>query len=331
MGIARALRVAAAVLLLGVFFTPAGADDVTGLELGLGWGARSDDFDWSIAGTPQGTDPNILSELTWDDLEIYQVQLRGMLAVGREDFPWFDTVLKGMVGYGWIVDGETQDSDYLGDNRTQEFSRSNNATDGDEVIDASVAIGPRFELAGRVVTLTPLGGYSWHRIDLRMTDGLQTLSDQALADAVLGPGQISLPPLGPFPGLDSTYEATWQGPWAGVDLELRPFSALTLGGSFAYHWLDYDAEANWNLRPDLAHPKSFSHDADGDGITLRAAASLDLGRRWSVTVNYDYLDWETDPGTARVYLTTGEVPGTRLNGVNWRSQAVMAGVNFRFY
>ncbi len=314
MGIARMVRAGAAVLLLGVLCTPAWTDEVTGLELALAGGARSDDFDWSIAGTPQGTDPNILSELTWDDLEIYQVQLRGMLAVGREDFPWFDTVLKGMVGYGWIVDGENQDSDYLGDNRTQEFSRSNNATDGDEVIDASVAIGPRFALARRVVTMTPLAGYSWHRLDLNIVDGFQTI-----------------PSTGPFPGLDSTYEATWQGPWAGVDLELRPFSALTLGGSFAYHWLDYDAEANWNLRPDLAHPKSFSHDADGEGITLRAAASLDLGRRWSVTVNYDYLDWETDPGTARVYLTTGEVPGTRLNGVNWRSQAVMAGVNFRFY
>ena len=40
-------------------------------------GYRSDDFDWNIAGnTILGNYVNVLSELTWRNIEIYQVKLR---------------------------------------------------------------------------------------------------------------------------------------------------------------------------------------------------------------------------------------------------------------
>ena len=104
----------------------------------LSAGYRVDDLDWSIAGNINGNNPNVLSELTWDDVESYQVKLQG-------NFVWPNIIaLKGYVNYGWIFDGDNQDSDYLGDNRTLEFSRSNNSTDDDYVWDNSkVRLSPR--------------------------------------------------------------------------------------------------------------------------------------------------------------------------------------------
>lgn len=318
-------------LLLTTGGTAARAEVIRDLDVQLAAGYRQDQLDWNIAGTPQGTDPNILSELSWDDLEIFQVRAKGRAIIGIVDFPYFDTCLKGSTGYGWIVDGENQDSDFAGDNRTLEFSRSNNKGDEGDVFDASFALGPRFRVREERLLVTPFVGYSYHQQNLSLTDGLQTISNQAQADAAFGPDVVVLPPLGPIPGLDSTYEAQWYGPWLGLDLEIRPSSRLTLTGSAEYHWASYEAKADWNLRSDFAHPTSFDHHADAEGIVLSAAAALEVGERWSMELSYDYQDWQAEDGRDRVFFTDGTVGVTRLNEVNWESQAVMLGATYRFY
>jgi len=310
---------ALALLLLAGAGTEARAEVFRDLDLQLAGGYRQDQLDWNIAGTPEGTSPNVLSELEWDDLEIYQVRAKAKVVAGLDNFPYFDTCVKGSLGYGWIVDGENQDSDYLGDNRTLEFSRSNNKTEDDEVIDASLAVGPRFSIWEEKLRVTPLVGWSHHEQNLRITEGVQTVDP------------FDLFGLGPFPGLDSTYEAEWGGPWAGVDLEIRPLRHLTLTGSAEYHWADYEGKADWNLRSDFAHPTSFKHTADGEGVVFAAAAALNLGERWSVELSYDFQDWQTEHGTDRTFFADGTVGETRLNEVNWESQAVMLGVIYRFF
>lgn len=324
-------------IIRGLFFslwlaagTAMAAETTTRLDLGIDAGYREDEIDWNIAGSLQGTGPNIISELTWEDVEIYQVRAKGKLLVGREDFPWFSTCLKGSAAYGWIVDGKNQDSDYAGDNRTLEFSRSNNETEDDEVYDLSVAIGPQFRLAQGTLLLTPLFGYSRHEQHLRMTDGNQTLSDQTNADVLYGPGWVIVPPTGPFPGLDSTFKAKWSGPWAGLDVAWRPLPRLSFIASGEYHWGDYEGRGDWNLRRDLASDKSFDQDADADGIVLSAAGSLDLGAGWSATLSYDWQDWETDEGVIWFNLAGGGAVPQQFNEANWESQAVMLGVEYRF-
>jgi hypothetical protein len=319
------------VLLLAVGAPAARADAVRDLDLQFGAGYRHDRLDWNIAGTPQGTNPNVLSELSWDGLAIYQARAKGKLVVESDKFPYFDTCLKGSIGYGWIVDGRNQDSDFAGDNRTLEFSRSRNNADDGSVFDVSLALGPRFRVREERLTITPLVGLSYHEQNLILTDGVQTISDQAAADAFFGPGELMLQPLGPFPGLDSSYETRWKGPWVGVDLEIRPSDRLTLAASAEYHWADYEATADWNLRADFAHPASFTHQARGEGILLSAAADLALAERWSVELSYDFADWQADDGTDRVLFADGSVGVTRLNEVNWRSQAVLLGVTYRFF
>ncbi len=199
-------------------------------------GYRVDDFNWNIAGDIYGNNPNILSELTWNDIEIYQIKFH------------FKTILHGVCylrgssGFGWIFNGESQDSDYSGDNRTSEFSRSINSADDGNILDVSLGIGYQFTFRLDSFGITPLIGYSYHRQNLTITNGIRII-----------------PPTDPFPGLDSTYVAEWNGPFLGLDFTLKLNNKHTVFAEIEYHWANYYAKADWNLRSDFAHPKSFEH------------------------------------------------------------------------
>lgn len=299
------------------------------LDVNLKAGYRIDQFDWNIAGNNAGTNPNILSELTWEDLEIYQVQLGSSLTIGNRQ-RLARVHLLGMLGYGSIFDGENQDSDYAGDNRTLEFSRSNNSADNGSVFDFSVGGGPEFGRQNDKWRITPLVGFSYHEQNLQMTDGNQTVSEQLIADDFFSPDQVTLPSLGSFAGLDSRYHSEWYGPWLGLKLIFQPVDRWQLSGNLEYHWADYYGEANWNLRSDLAHPVSFKHWADGNGLILGAGVKRDFKKVWSFDLSMNYQNWQTDSGTVIVYLSDGTRGGTRLNEVNWESFSVMAGLTRRF-
>jgi hypothetical protein len=97
-----------------------------------------------------------------------------------------------------------------------------------------------------------------------------------------------------------------------------------------YHWADYEADGWWNLRSDLAQPKSFSHEADGRGVVVFVEADFDLAAAWTASVEARYRDWRTDAGVDRVFFADGDVSVTRLNEVNWESTAWTLGVSHRF-
>jgi len=100
--------------------------------------------------------------------------------------------------------------------------------------------------------------------------------------------------------------------------------------SIEYHWVDYDAEANWNLRQDFAHPISFTHDADGAGIKASLGWEERLFTAWTITLKMDYLDWTTNPGSDLIFMNDGSVGTAQLNRVNWRSHAFSLGLQHRF-
>lgn len=289
-------------------------------EVAVGNSYRRDELDWNIAGNINGNNPNILSELTWEDLEIYQLKF---LYAGV--FPGI-FYLRGYVGCGWIFDGKNQDSDYLGDNRTLEFSRSNNSSDDGDVLDASLGIGYPFRFGkGLTADIRPVVGYSYHEQNLTITDGYQTIATPGIT-----------PPEGPFGGLDSTYETQWYGPWMGMDLRftstnLKPviygIEALL---NFEYHWADVEAEADWNLRTDFAHPKSFAHEADGEGIIISSGVNLYFTSNLALNFGYNYQDWSTDEGVDTVFFADGATVKTQLNELNWKSHAIEIGILYKF-
>jgi hypothetical protein len=290
-----------------------GTDTLKEARLRLLAGYRTDDLDWNIADDINGENPNILSELTWKDLNVWQLQAEGNVDIANDTFPWFSIYLKGMAGYGWIIDGRNRDSDYATDGNSIEESRSINDADDGSVLDLSIAIGPHLSSKDSCWSIIPLLGYSYHEQRLTMTDGQQII-----------------PPSGAFDGLDSTYETEWSGPWIGVDIAYLPVSKWTFTANIEYHWVDYSAEADWNLRDDFQHPKSFEHEADGDGWAAGVGVNYSLNEHLSVGLNGDYLSWKADSGIDRLYLENGSVVDTRLNEVNWKSTSLSVSLDWAF-
>lgn len=307
--IARSLLVAVAAL-------PGGILTRAESRLSFDFGYRTGQLDWNIAGNLEGENPDVLSELSYERLGIVELRVDWETTLGRR------YVFGARGGFGVIVTGENRDSDFAGDGRTFEWSRSNNSADGDDVFDVAVAFGCAFQPGGSGRTrIVPRLGYSYNAQNMRMTDGHQTLVDNDIAALF----DFNLPPIGPFEGLDSTYEARWFGPWIGVAAERRFGDRWGLSASGELHWADYDAEANWNLRDEFAHPKSFDHSANGTGLVASASLHRQLFGSARVRLRLDYEDWSTDPGVDRVFFADGTQPTTRLNEVNWQSFAIYVG------
>ncbi|MHB1399804.1 MAG: hypothetical protein ACYDAI_10510 [Trichloromonadaceae bacterium] len=303
--------------LLGCFSGQARAE--IQMELGLQGGYRQDSLDWTIAGNV-----DVLSELEWTELDIFQLQLTlGLLS--QPILPGARLAGRALLGVGSIVAGDNRDSDYAGNQRSLEFSRSNSDAGDGRVYDLSLAAGLQFEPTPGL-QLTPLFGWSYHEQQLVLQDGIQTLSEPQL----VAHSSFSPPVLGPFPGLDSSYDARWYGPWIGCDLSYQFSPRWRLSGTAELHWGEMKAEADWNLRSDFAHPVSFRQIADAYGLVLGVAGHYALDERWALHLGAKYSDWWTDPGLDQIYFAGGKVANTRLNEVNWHSFALLAGVQYRF-
>ncbi len=283
------------------------ADEEKVLDFSIKTGSRSDELQWSIAGNSAGTSPNILSELTWDELYSWNVE-------GAVSLTLLNTLyIRSSLEYGAIYDGNNQDSDYAGDNRTSEFSRSNNNADGGSLLDAKAGVGYRFLLESANMAVIPIAGYAYHEQNLEITGGRQTI-----------------PATGPFPGLNSTYETEWKGPWVGLDLI---FYGEKWGFESSLEYMfsgDYYGEANWNLRSDFKHPVSFTHDADATGISFSFDLDHQVTDMWAVELGLNYLRFETDEGSDKVFLANNTVSSTQLNEVTWDSFSFMLGLKLSF-
>ena len=264
---------------------------------------RIDNLDWNIAGNPGGTDPDVLSELTWENIYSVQFQLGTEILINKT---WY---FKGYTNYGYIFAGDNQDSDYAGDNRTMEFSRSENDAGEGSLIDASLSVGMFFQFyddeARASLSVIPQIGYSVHNQRLKALEGYQTI-----------------PAVGTFTNLDSSYETQWDGVWLGVDLRFESSYYSTLFFRYEYHMPDYYAEADWNLRDDLQHPTSFEHMTEGTGNILAIGWRKERDKEWLIGLEFLWQRWTTDAGTSRAFASDGTIYETRLNEVNWQSTAV---------
>jgi hypothetical protein len=270
-------------------------------ELGISAGYRMDNLDFNIAGDIDGTNPNVLSELIWSDLHILELRATGNRLFRNGLY------LRAKAGYGWVLEG---------DNRTLEFSRSNNNAEGGRVLDLSVGVGRRYASSEGRLAVMPRIGFSINKQNMKMTDGFQTLEPSGLT--------------GPIDGLDSSYDARWMGPWLGIDAVWRPTEELALSGGLEFHIAEYEAEANWNLRDDLAHPVSFRHDADGVGVVASLGGAYELAGRWSLVLDLEYQVWKAKDGIDKTYFWDGSLGVTRLNEVNWDSRAARLRIQYRF-
>ncbi len=265
-------------------------------------GLRTDNFRWNIAGSPGPgyPDVNVLSELSWRDIKVQEVRLAG--DVHRMNAFLFQAYWSG----GRIVAGKNQDSDYGGDDRTYEFSRSNNQSDMGDTRD--IRIGTGFPTGDPAETMmTPLLGWSYSSERLFMLDGFQTISSYG-----------NKVPLGPFGRLDSHYQHRWTGGWLGLEATMAMAPRLRMGGVFRYYpRLTYLADADWNLRPDFNHPKSFEHTAEGKGWDFGFSLFYALDEDMDVGALVDWRRRWATGGTDTTFAGDGTVSVSPLNEVRW--------------
>jgi hypothetical protein len=296
------------------FQMPAWAKEIES-KFHLSLGYRYDKVQWNIQAV--GGTPNILSELTWDDMRSEQLTLQG-------DMCFMDHyVLDVLYSTGNIQEGDVRDSDYALDGRQGEYSRSMSDAEGGDVYDLMFGLGYRMDIDNdRILrmsncdelTVTLLGGYSINEQDLVAEDGFQEVPFN-------GPEGLET--------LHSKYVTEWKGPWFGFELVGR---RRKLSGVFRYqyHIADYYAWADWNLRSDFQHPKSFEHEATARGFKINLGAKYHLKEYFSLDLAMDFQQWHTAPGVDRTFFSSGTVTETRLNEVLWDSHAFMFGGTFYF-
>lgn len=297
----------------------------TWLEIGPSY--RQDKLKWNIAGPHH--EPNIFSELKWNNLQIAQGTLDGKY-----------TIPSGFYGrvngsYGHIYEGHVTDADYAGNNRTYLFSFSKSKAHKGNVWDLSGRVGypllncPHFRL-------TPVVGYSHHEQQLKIIGGKLWIHQQIVnrffsdSSSVYKRSSSELSQFVAFkiPGVDSSYKTKWSGPWAGVDWECMLNEKFDLLGDLQYHWAHYRARGHWNQRADLAD--DFKHEASGFGAIANGGIRWNFSCRWALTLSGSYSYWRTRKGTDTTYFfadTDSSSSGSReilkgklrLNHVKWQS------------
>jgi hypothetical protein len=312
----------AAVLVFFCFLIPAqvAAEDAPGagcspegdFEFNLSSGYRLGGLHWNIAGDLSGENPNILSELTWSKLQILQIEATGTLNIER-------LTVRADVGYGYVLAGDAQDSDYDSDDRNDEFSRSYSNAGGGYLLNALTGLGYRYEFRTAPVALLPMIGIAFHRQAMKMTDGVLVISV---------PPSSTLP-LGPIDGLDSSYTANWLDLWIGLDVEYQIARRVSAAAAVSVHPSLYYAEADWNLRSDFMHPVSFIHRTSGLGFCGELSAGIELSRCFLLEGRFTAEYWFGGAGVDETYRAVGGSVETRLNEVIWSSVQFSVGTVLR--
>jgi len=107
--------------------------------------------------------------------------------------------------------------------------------------------------------------------------------------------------------------------------------SFTLAWNLEYHYANYDSTANWNLRGDLAHPESFTNEADGYGLIGDIGGELRLKQNLSLNLEVRYQDWQADShGKQTVFLSDGSSVNQPFNGVYWKSFGANIGLVYVF-
>lgn len=265
----------------------------------IGGAFRFDNLSWS---TSEKNNPSITQENAYDNLGIFQLQAQANAVWNRKIF------MRGALDYGWIYRGKHEGDFYDGQDEQAQI----NSDTGGNVIDGTIGLGYMFRVydsfVNRSVYLVPLVGYSANIQNLEITDGKSAT------------GQLS--------ALDSTYDSEWYGPWLGLDASFEATDRSDAVLRLEYHWADFYAESDANLRDDLAHPKSFTQWADAQGYLLNAAFRHIFARQWVMGMEVNYQYWWSDSGTHKNYYSNGTSADATFNGANWNTFGIMFTVGY---
>ncbi len=270
---------------------------------------------WSIAAGPSAAyTPNILSELTYSELKSEGFGLQfSYLKKLNDNWAFY---IEGDYSDSSITSGESQDSDYQSDNRGDEFSRSYAEIKDDLIKKEMFSVGIKtrwFDKQGHYLTF--LFGHQQHNVDITVTNGVQAI-----------PVEMNGTPL---VGLNSTYDSEFSSWYYGLSTE-HVFKWGTIGLRYEIHDIDFIAQADWNLRPDFQHPKSFEHTGKGDGNTLVLGYTYTFNLSWDAYFNVIHREYEINDGYDQTFFSDGGSYITTLNKLEYKIESYQLGFRYIF-
>lgn len=252
-----------------------------------------------------------VSELRFEDMLAYQphLEVRYGVSVGEGTLEAF-----AGGGAGRTRSGRMSDSDFTSGGAVEAFRVEADVT-GIEARFGEVGVAWRWRPGGQhpLEELALSGGFEWAGESIRMQHGRHTI----------GVGVSLL-------GLDSRYRARWAGTW----FELRP--ALRIGsGTLSAHlratvpgW--YRSEGTWNLRRDLAQPRSFTQRGDGWGHAVGLEYVRPMSRHLAITMGVRRSRRVVRNGEDHAYRSDGHVASLMLRRMEWEETALRLGVRATF-
>ncbi|MDB6081439.1 MAG: hypothetical protein JWO53_711 [Chlamydiia bacterium] len=274
------------------------------MELEATQGYRVDKIVWSISGAHKH--PNVLSELTYKNIKIYQSRLITKLTLD-EYFAKMD------LGYGVVCNGRAQDSDYLLDGRKAEWSRSHSQIRRGYTVDAVLKIGKNFKVDEW--TLSPLVGYSFNMQNLHSTKGIQKIDISKNGHIRKSNSRIR--------NLHSTDRMSWNAPLVGLHAE-RAFDKVKIAAEYDFLFgVKYNEHAKWNLRNQ--HFKQRSNRCKGFGHVATIGAGYEIAKNVELSAEYQlsYLQAKGGKQTSR-----GQ--STPFRKAALTSNEVRLGLNYAF-
>jgi len=264
-------------------------------------GYFQEDFRWSIAGTSQGTDPNIYSELRWQKLSGPQAKVNF-----QYNF-WKDFLFKIDFSRSFITSGTVTDTDFGDDNRKDTLYHDSFKSNEGYINSLSFALGYKIKLL-KICTASIYAGYSDDR------QSLYILGDPGLFTS----------------DLRSTYATKWNGFVIGSDLKIPIQKKIIIEPQIVYHQVNYSANADWNLIAQFKHPVSFAHLAKGFGIEPALNFHYTLTKIISLTASGKYSYWSTGKGIDTLYLADDSISTTQLNGAIRNNWSIVLGTSLSF-
>ncbi|MBL4901012.1 MAG: hypothetical protein JKX76_15500 [Colwellia sp.] len=283
------------------------------------------DFVWSKGSGPtENYSPNVLSELEYSDLKAQGYGL---------DIGYMYRIKTGLYLYSEISrsdldikGGEVRDSDWAGNNKTDEFSRSTSKVKDEGISSMTYELGIQTRIFGSPDHyITFLIGEDSTDINLVMTDGVQDIWNPeliGLEPSEFGPGDAIV-------GLNSTYDAEFSSNFFGLKTE-HVFSWGTISLTAKKYDIKYEAKANWNLREEFAHPVSFRHESDGNGMDIEVGYSYLLSDNWDLFIEFSHRKWDIDSGYDQIFFGDGQSVMLRFNGAELNSESYTIGTKYYF-
>ena len=310
-------------------FFPEATD--SSLEIGVGY--RQDKLSWktsnefdSYGDSYDDVPLRLSSHLKWKNLRIWQIQASGKYVTCDNLY------LRASGDYGWITHGKNTDSDFVSfnqdygysDSESLEFSHSHSKARG-HVYDAKIAVGYQFQLCDNSFSVAPLVGYSWHGQHIHDRN-LHQGYDYDYDSYTSGRNH-------------SKYHTRWNGPFVGFDFDYR-FGCCCewdIFGGYEFHWAQYHAKGDWNLRADLFD--GFRHRAkNAYGHVLDIGVKWDFCECWTLSVKGEFQWWWAHRGHDRAKIFEASFGQAEtdcfltipLRDIKWESAAVSLNLGMVF-